>query len=96
MMKVLIRGGGGFIGSWVADRLLQDGHAVRIFERPHVLPYRKFDAEGDRLAARIALRNDPSLLLQVARCLAENACPAIQEQVSVQSTLRPFPEIGSC
>lgn len=43
-MKVLIFGGGGFIGSTIADHLLADGHALRIFERPRVPPYRKFNA----------------------------------------------------
>lgn len=42
-MKILIFGGGGFIGSAIADRLLADGHSLRIFERPRVEPYRKFD-----------------------------------------------------
>lgn len=41
-MKILIFGGGGFIGSTIADRLLSEGHALRIFERPRVQPYRKF------------------------------------------------------
>lgn len=41
-MKILIFGGGGFIGSTIADRLLVDGHELRIFERPRVSPYRKF------------------------------------------------------
>jgi UDP-glucose 4-epimerase len=41
-MKIVIFGGGGFIGSTIADRLLQDGHELRIFERPRVTPYRKF------------------------------------------------------
>jgi UDP-glucose 4-epimerase len=41
-MKITIFGGGGFIGSAIADRLLKDGHALRIFERPRVAPYRKF------------------------------------------------------
>jgi UDP-glucose 4-epimerase len=41
-MKITIFGGGGFIGSAIADRLLKDGHALRIFERPRVEPYRKF------------------------------------------------------
>ena len=41
-MKVLIFGGGGFIGSTIADRLLTEGHSLRIFERPRVQPYRKF------------------------------------------------------
>lgn len=41
-MKIVIFGGGGFIGSTVTDRLLLDGHQLRIFERPRVVPYRKF------------------------------------------------------
>lgn len=43
-MKIVIFGGGGFIGSTIADRLLLDGHALRIFERPRVTPYRAFEA----------------------------------------------------
>jgi UDP-glucose 4-epimerase len=43
-MKIVIFGGGGFIGSNIADRLLQDGHELRIFERPHVPPYREFSS----------------------------------------------------
>jgi UDP-glucose 4-epimerase len=43
-MKCVIFGGGGFIGSAIADRLLPDGHSLRIFERPRVEPYRKFEA----------------------------------------------------
>lgn len=43
-MKCVIFGGGGFIGSAIADRLLQDGHELRVFERPRVLPYRQFSA----------------------------------------------------
>lgn len=41
-MKILVFGGGGFIGSTIADRLLAEDHALRIFERPRVQPYRKF------------------------------------------------------
>ena len=41
-MKVVLIGGGGFIGSSVADRLLRDGHELCIFERPRVVPYRTF------------------------------------------------------
>lgn len=41
-MKVTLFGGGGFIGSAIVDRLLSDGHALRIFERPRVIPYRDF------------------------------------------------------
>lgn len=31
-MKVLITGGGGFIGAWLARRLAADGHRLRVFE----------------------------------------------------------------
>ncbi|MDO9102283.1 MAG: NAD-dependent epimerase/dehydratase family protein [Candidatus Nitrotoga sp.] len=48
LMKIIIFGGGGFIGSTIADRLLLDGHELRIFERPRVAPYRKF-AESERV-----------------------------------------------
>lgn len=41
-MRIVIFGGGGFIGSTIADRLLVDGHELRIFERPRVQPYRMF------------------------------------------------------
>ncbi len=41
-MKITIFGGGGFIGSTIADCLLKDGHELRIFERPRVEPYRQF------------------------------------------------------
>lgn len=44
-MKCLVLGGGGFIGSLVSDRLLANGHGVRIFDRPNVLPYRRFGAD---------------------------------------------------
>lgn len=43
-MKCVVFGGGGFIGSAIVDRMLRDGHAIRIFERPRVEPYRKFEA----------------------------------------------------
>src|SRR5262245_1591768 len=32
-MEVLVTGGGGYLGSWVARVLLQRGHGVRIFDR---------------------------------------------------------------
>lgn len=43
-MKIVIFGGGGFIGSTIADRLLKDSHELRIFERPRVEPHRQFVA----------------------------------------------------
>lgn len=47
-MRCLILGGGGFIGSFLADRLLTLGYTVRIFERPRVVPYRAF-GRGERV-----------------------------------------------
>lgn len=41
-MKITIFGGGGFIGSAIVDRLLQDGHQLRVFERPRIPAYREF------------------------------------------------------
>lgn len=41
-MKIAILGGGGFIGSATIDRLIKDGHELKVFERPGVLPHRKF------------------------------------------------------
>jgi UDP-glucose 4-epimerase len=41
-MKVTVLGGGGFIGSAIIDRLLGEGHSVRVFERPRIDPYRPF------------------------------------------------------
>lgn len=44
-MKIVIFGGGGFIGSAIADLLLDEGHTLRIFERPRVQPYRRFKSD---------------------------------------------------
>lgn len=43
-MKYVIFGGGGFIGSTIADQLLKEGHSLRVFERPRVAPYRQFES----------------------------------------------------
>lgn len=41
-MKIAVFGGGGFIGSAIVDRLLLDGHEIRVFERPRIEPFRNF------------------------------------------------------
>lgn len=44
-MNIAIFGGGGFIGSAIVDRLLKDGHKLRVFERPRIEPFRTFTAD---------------------------------------------------
>ena len=44
-MKIAIFGGSGFIGSAIVDRLLQDGHMLRVFERPSLEPFSAFTAD---------------------------------------------------
>lgn len=44
-MRCLVLGGGGFIGSAVSDRLLRDGHLVRVLARSKLIPYRAFSPE---------------------------------------------------
>jgi UDP-glucose 4-epimerase len=41
-VKVVVFGGGGFIGSTIVDHLLRDSHQVVVFERPRVAPFRRF------------------------------------------------------
>jgi len=41
-MKIVLLGGGGFIGSAIVERLLEEDVQIRIFERPDVRPYRRF------------------------------------------------------
>ena len=43
--KIAVFGGGGFIGSTICDRLLEDGHYIRVFERPRINPYRTFSKD---------------------------------------------------
>ena len=44
-MKCVVFGGSGFIGSTIVDRLLLDGHELRIFQRSLSEPYREFKPE---------------------------------------------------
>lgn len=41
--KILVLGGGGFIGSAITDQLLNNGHFVRVFERSRTKAYRPFE-----------------------------------------------------
>lgn len=65
-MKIVIFGGGGFIGSTISDRLLKDGHELRIFERPRVEQYRKFkeDERVEWLTGDFSSAHDVSEAMQ--------------------------------
>lgn len=43
--KIAVFGGGGFLGSNICDRLLNEGFKLKIFERPRISPYREFTRE---------------------------------------------------
>lgn len=93
-------GGGGFIGSNIADRLLQEGHYVRIFERPRVNPYRTFSSNetidwvtGDFSSAhdlRTALEDIDVVIHLISTTLpkSSNEDPIYDIQSNVISTLQ--------
>lgn len=99
-MRCVILGGGGFIGSAVADRLLEDGHSIRIFERPRVEPYRKFASNepvewmtGDLLSAHdmhAALEGMEVVVHLVSSTLPKgsNDDPVYDVQTNVVGTLQ--------
>lgn len=99
-MQCVIFGGGGFIGSAVADRLLLEGHSVRIFERPRVLPFRSFNASeqvewitGDFLSAHDvgnAIEGADVVLHLVSTTLPKNSNddPIYDVQSNVVGTLQ--------
>lgn len=99
-MKILIFGGGGFIGSTIADRLLRDGHELRIFERPRVVPYRRFSEservtwiEGDLSSAHDvgdAVKGVDAVLHLVSTTLpkSSNDDPIYDIQTNVVATLQ--------
>lgn len=65
-MKIVIFGGGGFIGSTIVDRLLLEGHEIRVFERPRIAAFRKFKP-GERvdwLAGDLASTHDVNDAIQ--------------------------------
>ena len=99
-MKCIIFGGGGFIGSTIADRLLKGGHELRIFERPRVEPYRVFNKKekvewltGDLLSAHDvsdAIEGCDAVLHLVSTTLPKNSNddPVYDVQTNVVATLQ--------
>ena len=98
-MKFTVFGGGGFIGSAIVDRLLGEGHAVRVFERPRVPPYRDFLpteqlewGTGDLLSAHDvgnAIEGSDSVIHLVSSTLpkSSNDDPAYDVSTNVIATL---------
>lgn len=98
-MKIVVFGGGGFIGSAIADQLLAQGHGLRIFERPRIEPYRKFAEHeqvewvtGDFTSAhdvRAAVEGVDAVMHLVSTTLPKNSNddPVYDVQSNVLSTL---------
>lgn len=99
-MKIVIFGGGGFIGSHIVDRLLHEGHALRIFERPRVVPFREFTnaehvqwVEGDLASQHDvsdAVRGMDAVLHLVSTTLPKNSNddPVYDVQSNVVASLQ--------
>ncbi|MEY4353698.1 MAG: hypothetical protein RLZZ609_1939 [Cyanobacteriota bacterium] len=102
---VSVLGGGGFLGSAIADRLLNEGHRVRIFERPRIQPYRAF-AEGEGVEwiegdfghlpdMRLALEGATAVihLVCTTRPKSSNDEPIFDVQSNVIATLQLLEEM---
>jgi UDP-glucose 4-epimerase len=99
-MKITVLGGGGFIGSSIVDRLLCDGHKIRVFERPRIEPYRTFRADervewinGDLMSRHDigeALRGVEAVLHLVSTTLpkSSNDDPLYDAQSNILATLQ--------
>ncbi|MEI6599781.1 MAG: NAD-dependent epimerase/dehydratase family protein [Comamonadaceae bacterium] len=99
-MKIVVLGGGGFVGSTIVDHLLRDGHTIRIFERPRVIHYRKFSeqekvewVEGDFASSHEvsdALIGMDAVLHLVSTTLpkSSNEDPVYDVQTNVIATLQ--------
>lgn len=98
-MKIVVFGGGGFIGSTIADQLLAEGHTLRIFERPRIQPYRKFGTQesvewmiGDFTSAhdvKAAVEGMDAVMHLVSTTLPKNSNddPVYDVQSNVVATL---------
>jgi UDP-glucose 4-epimerase len=108
VVNIVIFGGGGFIGSTIADRLLTENHAVRIFERPRVSPYRKFRNDervewvtGDLLSMQDvtnAVRDTDAVLHLISTTLPKNSNddPIYDVQSNVVGSLQILKAMIAC
>ena len=99
-MRCLILGGGGFLGSHLCDALLAEGYAVRIFDRPNLIRYRKFKSheqiewvEGDFVNVEDVSRavsgcNIVYHLVSTTLPSSSNQNPAYDVETNVMGTLQ--------
>jgi UDP-glucose 4-epimerase len=107
-VRCIIFGGGGFIGSTIADRLLVNGYEIRIFERPRVEPYRKFKKNetvewitGDLLSVHDvskAIKGTDVILHLVSTTLpkSSNEDPIYDVQTNLVGTLQMLNAMVAC
>jgi UDP-glucose 4-epimerase len=107
-VRCVIFGGGGFIGSTIADRLLVNGYQIRIFERPRVEPYRKFKKNenvewitGDLLSVHDvsnAIKGTDVILHLVSTTLpkSSNEDPIYDVQTNLVGTLQMLNTMVAC
>jgi len=94
-MRVLVTGGGGFIGSHVVDRLMRDGHTPRIFDlsaSPYHSPLEVETFTGsitDPANLDLAMRDCDAVihLAAVADVAHVHADPVLAEEVNTRGTL---------
>jgi len=67
-MKCLVLGGGGFMGSHLSRALLEQGHAVRIFERPNLKPVAAFPSHEELEWMEGDFLNEADVIDAVAGC----------------------------
>lgn len=103
----LILGGGGFIGAALADQLVAEGWAVRIFDRPGVQPYRTFAAHervewvegefGNLVDIRAALQGVDAVVHLISTMLPRrsNEAPLLDVQSNVLGSLQLLQEMVS-
>jgi UDP-glucose 4-epimerase len=107
-MRCIIFGGGGFIGSTIADRLLVNGYEIKIFERPRVEPYRNFKRNenvewitGDLLSVHDvsnAIKGTDVILHLVSTTLpkSSNEDPIYDVQTNLVGTLQMLNAMVGC